>query len=120
MESHREEEDDDEHSLTLTTTSSDDLLFHFEQNLSSSSSSDLNLSNAFLSSNQTDSTLSLTALENFDDAFVTSDDDENISTTEQRSSSDQESVLFTRLSKELNVIEATFDSDFERIGGTLF
>lgn len=101
--------EEDEESVTLTSTSSDDPLFQFDQHLSSSSSSDLNLSIACRSSNRTNSTLSLTEA-----------DDESVALTEQRSSSDQESVLYTRLAKELHVIEATLDSDFERCGGNLF
>ncbi|CAF3315767.1 unnamed protein product [Rotaria sp. Silwood2] len=95
------------------TTSSNNLLGEFEQTLfSSSSSSELDLSIALQSLNDT-SSLSLTSLDNQQNLIT--DDDENISLTPIRIKSDDESVLYLRLSDELNIAEATFDSDLDRI-----
>jgi hypothetical protein len=42
------------------------------------------------------------------------DDDTSLSITPIQTISDNESVLYLRLSKELNIDPATFDSDLER------
>jgi hypothetical protein len=39
-----------------------------------------------------------------------------MSLTPTHIASDDESVLYSRLSEELNIAEATFDSDLDRIG----
>jgi hypothetical protein len=100
-----EDNDDDD------TTSSNNFLFEFEQTLSSSSSSELDLSIALQSLNDL-SSLSLTALNNQQDS-TTDDDDQSLTPTQI--TSDDESVLYLRLSDELNITEATLDSDLERI-----
>jgi hypothetical protein len=106
-----EENDDDEETATLTTTSSNNCLFEFEHNLSSSSSSELHLS-VLLQSSDESSSLSLTAVET---GRLLTTDDESMSLTYEQSSSDEESVLFLRLADELNIAEATLDSDLERL-----
>lgn len=100
---------DDRQSL-LTITSSEETLFQFQ----SASSSELNLTVDLQSLNE-NSSLSLTALENDNENDLTNDEESLSLTIEQRSSSDEESVLFLRLPDELNIIEATLDSDLERI-----
>ena len=101
-----EKNEDDHETSTLTTTSSNNCLFEFEHHWSSSSSSELHLSLILQPSEET-SSLSLTALDN---ATI---DDDSMSLTVEQSSSEEESVLYLRLSDELNIAEATLDSDLE-------
>ena len=84
------------------TSSSDNLLSQFEHTFSSSS--DFNLSNALQNSS-----LSLAALDHEDAPTI---DDENLPGT----SSDDESMLYHRLSDELNIVQATLESDLEQLG----
>jgi len=91
------------------TTSSNNFLYEFERTLSSSSELDLSI---FLQSLNDTSSLSLTNLDNQQE--LTTDD--NMSLTPTHIASDDESVLYSRLSEELNIAEATFDSDLDRIG----
>ena len=97
----------------IDTTSSNNYLYEFEKTFSSSSSSELNLSIAFQSFNDL-SSLSLTLLDNQQES--TTDEEENSSLTPIQLTSDNESVLYLRLSDELNITEATLDSDLDRIG----
>ncbi len=99
--------DDDNESFD-DTTSSNNFLSEFEDTLSSSSSSELNLSIILETSS-----LSLTLLDNNQQEFIT--DNENMSLTSTQTISDNESVLYLRLSDELNIVEATLDSDLDRI-----
>jgi hypothetical protein len=106
-------EDDEEDDETSVMTSSNNFQLDFDDLSSiSSSSSELQLSIILRSSNDNDSTLSLTALH---DEPESTTNDEDTSLTEQTFSSDQESVLFLRLSNELKIDQATLDSDLERI-----
>ncbi|CAF1451848.1 unnamed protein product [Rotaria sp. Silwood1] len=106
---------EDEKESTNDTISSNNFLYEFEQMFfsSSSSSSELNLSIALQSLHNT-SSLSLTSLDN-QQQLITDDDDENNSLTPIQITSEDESVLYLRLSNELNITEATFDSDLDRI-----
>ncbi len=89
------------------TASSNDLYFEFEQTFSSSSE----LSIALQSLNET-SSLSISVLDN-QEAIITHDED--VSLTPIQTSSDNESVLYLRLSDELNIVKATWDSDLDKI-----
>jgi hypothetical protein len=93
------------------TTSSNDLYFEFERTLSLSSESELNLSIAIQSLNET-SSLSLSVLDNQEEMVI---NDKDISLTPTQTISDNESVLYLRLSEELNIVEATLDSDLDKI-----
>jgi hypothetical protein len=97
----------------IDTTSSNNYLYEFEKTLSSSSLSELNLSIAFQSFNDL-SSLSLTVLDSQQES--TTDEEENSLLTPIQLTSDNESVLYLRLSDELNIIEATLDSDLDRRG----
>jgi hypothetical protein len=88
------------------TASSNNFYYEFEQILSSSSS-ELDLSIAL--QNDT-SSLSLTILDNQHE--LTTDD--SVSLTPTQLTSDNESVLYLRLEDELNIGEATLDSDLEK------
>ncbi|CAF0736219.1 unnamed protein product [Adineta steineri] len=109
--------EDDANSITDTSTSND-FLDEIEQALSSTDS-ELDLSTALLSTKDI-SSLSLTVLDNQYESVTTDDDNENenesISLTPACTTSDNESVLYLRLSNELNMNEATLDSDLDRIG----
>lgn len=83
------------------TVSSNNYFYEFEQTLSSSSERDLSI--ALQSLNYT-SSLSLTTLDNQDTLLPPT-----------QTTSDNESVLYLRLSNELNIVEATLDSDLDRI-----
>ena len=97
------------------TTSSTDLYFEFERTLSSDSESELNLSIAVRSLNET-SSLSLSVLDNHEDTTTNDDDDDDdASLTPTETTSDNESVLYLRLTKELNIVKATLDSDLDKI-----
>ncbi len=96
--------------LDNDSTRSNNTLFNFDQTLSSSSS-ELNLSIASQSIHASSSLL-LSALDNQD--YGMTDDDTSLSITPIQTISDNESVLYLRLSKELNIDPATFDSDLER------
>ncbi|CAF3671346.1 unnamed protein product [Rotaria sp. Silwood1] len=108
------------HFLEHNSISSNNTLFHFDQTYlsssqSSSSLSDLNLSIALEPTNDI-SSLPLSTLD--DQEYLSTDDaDENKSllATPIQAISDNESVLYSRLPKELNIGTATFDSDLERI-----
>ncbi|CAF4025967.1 unnamed protein product, partial [Rotaria sordida] len=104
---------EDEKESINNTTSSNNLQYEFGQKLlsSSSASSELDLSIASQLLNDT-SSLSLTSLGN--QQKLVTDDDENIPLTPIQITSDNESVLYLRLSDELNIAEATFDSDLDR------
>lgn len=92
-------------SLVTLASSASNTLFHFD----SSSSSDLHLS----WHQHDNSSLSLTQ---FDRQSEIVNAEESLSLTiEPQLSSDDESVLYSRLPDELNIIEATLDSDLERI-----
>ncbi|CAF1199983.1 unnamed protein product [Rotaria sordida] len=105
--------------LDNDSISSNNTLFHFDQTnlLSSQSSSlsDLNLSIALQSIDDV-SSLPLSILDN-EEYLSTDDVDDNKSLlyTPIQATSDNESVLYSRLPNELNIGTATFDSDLERI-----
>lgn len=101
---------EDENQSITDTISSKNLFDELEQTLSSSSELDLSIA---LQSLNDSSSLSLTA---FDNEQKLTTDDECMSLTPTQLTSDNESVLYSRLSDELNIAEATFDSDVERIG----
>jgi len=95
--------------LSSASTSSNDVYDQFEKAFSSTS--ELNLSN-LTPTNDESSSLSLTTV--FDNV---SDDETNASRsiTPTQLTSDTESVLYVRLTEELKIIEATWESDLERI-----
>lgn len=103
---------------------SNNTLVNYDYELSSSSSvSELDLSLA-VQSNHDDSTLTLSNVDNevYDTSTDNDDDDDNYYVSSSPSltpiqtiSSDNESVLYLRLTHELNMGEATFDSDIDRI-----
>jgi hypothetical protein len=101
---------EDENQSITDTISSKNLFDELEQTLSSSSELDLSIALQSLNDN---SSLSLTT---FDNEQKLTTDDESMSLTPTQLTSDNESVLYLRLSDELNIAEATFDSDLERIG----
>jgi len=98
--------------LDNDSTRSNNTLFNFDQTLSSSSS-ELNLSIASQSIHASSSLL-LSALDDQDYEMTDDNDDTSLSITPIQTISDNESVLYLRLSKELNIDPATFDSDLER------
>jgi hypothetical protein len=104
--------DKDEQESDSDVSSSNNLLYDIEPILSSSQS-ELDLSIAFQSINEM-STLSLTALDSQQE-LTTDYDIEDILLTPTHTTSDNESVLYLRLSDELNINEATLDSDLDRI-----
>ncbi|CAF1082685.1 unnamed protein product [Rotaria sp. Silwood1] len=102
--------------LDNDSISSNSTLFHFDQTYLSSSLSDLNLSIALQSIDDV-SSLPLSILDN-EEYLSTNDADDNKSLllyTSIQVTSDNESVLYSRLPNELNIGTATFDSDLERI-----
>ena len=98
------------------TTSSSNFQHEWEQEISSS---ELDLSTVLQSCDNA-SSLSLTSLDNQENLATNDDDDDDDDKTSLLTSieitSDNESVLYSRLSAELNIIEATLDSDLDRIG----
>lgn len=98
--------------LSSTSTSSSDVYYQFEKAFSSTS--DLDLSNLTPTLEDT-SSLSLTVLDQISSDEDNDEEDENQLTTPIQLTSDTESVLYGRLTEELRVIEATWESDLERI-----
>ena len=97
--------DDDDHG------SSNDCSYQSRLIVASSSSSELNLSHVLQASND-NSSLSLTAMDHQDESAT---EDETASLTPKQVLSDTESVLYSRLTEELYIAEATLDSDLERL-----
>jgi hypothetical protein len=91
--------------------SSNNSLFNYDQ---TSSSSELNLSIALQSINNI-SSLVLSALDNQEYLTTSDDNDTSLSITPIQTTSDNDSVLYLRLTDELNIGAATLDSDLERI-----
>ena len=91
--------------------SSNDCSYHSRLIVASSSSSELNLSHVLQASND-NSSLSLTAMDHQDESAT---EDETASLTPKQVLSDTESVLYSRLTEELYIAEATLDSDLDRL-----
>lgn len=104
----KEKENINFNELSSTSTSSNDVYYQFEEAFSSTS--ELNLSNITPTIDDT-SSLSLTIFESISD----DDNNETQSTTPTQLTSDNESVLYVRLTEELKILEATWESDLERI-----
>ncbi len=98
--------------IDSNSISSNNTLFNFDHTFSSSS--ELNLSIALQSINDM-SSLPLSALDS--EEYLTNDDRDNtsLSLTTSQITSDNESVLYSRLPNELNIGAATLDSDLERM-----
>jgi len=98
--------------IDSNSISSNNTLFNFDYTFSSSS--ELNLSIALQSINDM-SSLPLSALDS--EEYLTNDDRDNtsLSLTTSQITSDNESVLYSRLPNELNIGAATLDSDLERM-----
>ncbi|CAF1299178.1 unnamed protein product [Adineta ricciae] len=104
--------DEENENSIIDPTTSYNVLDELGQNLSSSES-ELDLSVALLSQ-QTASSLSLTDVDTHQD--VSTDENDTLSLTPTCSISDNESVLYSRLSKELNMNQAMLDSDLDKLG----
>ena len=104
--------DEENENSIIDPTTSYNILDELGQNLSSSES-ELDLSVALLSQ-QTASSLSLTDVDTHQD--MSTDENDTLSLTPTCSISDNESVLYSRLSKELDMNSAMLDSDLDKLG----
>ncbi|UJR31761.1 hypothetical protein I4U23_019239 [Adineta vaga] len=104
------DKDEEKENSSTDSTTSNNILDEFEE-MFSSTESELDLSIALLSANNT-SSLELTDLDIQQD--ITTDENETISLTPTYTISDNESVLYLQLSEELNMNEARLDSDLDR------